>query len=270
MATIEATGEYKRIFGWETDAAGNEYTGFLTEFLKDLDEVLKEERMDKNTYFHASDEPGLAHLEQYKKVSGILRSLVPDYPIMDALSNYDFYADGLVEMPIPATDHIEPFLDNNVRDLWTYYCCGQTHQVSNRLFSFPSARNRVLGVQLYKFEIAGFLQWGYNFYNSCLSQEKVNPFVTTDAGEAFPSGDAFVVYPGPEGAWSSIRLEVFHEALQDQRALQLAESLVGRQKVLEVLEYGIGPITFKEYPHGDAWLLSVRERINVLIADAVK
>jgi len=270
MATIEETGEYKRIFGWETDAAGDEYADFLTAFLRELDCVLRETGMDRNTYFHASDEPGLQHLEQYKRVSGILKSRLPGYPIMDALSNYDFYADGLVEMPIPCTDHIEPFLENDVKDLWTYYCCGQTREVSNRLFCFPSARNRVLGIQLYKFEIAGFLQWGYNFYNSCLSQERINPFVTTDAGEAFPSGDAFVVYPGSDGAWSSIRLEVFHEALQDQRALQLAESLVGREKVLKVLEEGIEPITFKNYPHGDEWLLSVRERINALIAGAVK
>ncbi|MBE6931555.1 MAG: DUF4091 domain-containing protein [Ruminococcaceae bacterium] len=270
MATMEKTGSYERIFGWETDAAGEEYVGFLKAFLPQLDALLKEEGMNKNAYFHVSDEPGLAHLEQYKKVSGILSELLPDYPMMDALSNFDFYTTGAVETPIPASNHIEPFIEGGVKNLWTYYCCSQNIDVANRFMAFPSARNRVLGVQLYKFEIAGFLQWGYNFYNSCLSQTKINPFVTTDAGEAFPSGDAFVVYPGPDGAWSSIRLEVFHEALQDMRALKLAESLVGREKVMEIVEEGIEPITFKQYPHGDAWLLSLRERINALIAGAAK
>ena len=28
------------------------------------------------------------------------------------------------------------------------------------------ARTRVIGAQFWKYKIAGFLQWGYNFYNS--------------------------------------------------------------------------------------------------------
>ena len=268
MARDAKTGELRRIFGWETDAAGDEYRAFLAQFIPALLEVLRDEGMDKNTYFHISDEPHVDHLEQYKNVGGYLKSLIPGYPVMDALSNYDFYETGAVELPIPATNHIEPFLEHEVPNLWTYYCCGQNIDVSNRFLAFPSARNRVLGVQLYKFRIAGFLQWGYNFYNSCLSRAKIDPYRVTDAEEAFPAGDAFVVYPGPDGALSSIRLEVFHEALQDMRALQLAESLVGRDRVLRELEDGIEPITFRAYPHGDAWIPAMRERINALIAGA--
>ncbi|MEA4822734.1 MAG: DUF4091 domain-containing protein [Clostridiaceae bacterium] len=266
IATDACTGQTRRIFGWETDAVGKEYRAFLAAFVPELLRVLREEGMEKNAYFHVSDEPSVDHLEQYKNVGGYLKSLIPGFPVMDALSNYDFYATGAVDLPIPATNHIEPFLENHVPNLWTYYCCGQNIDVSNRFLAFPSARNRVLGVQLYKFHIVGFLQWGYNFYNSCLSRTKIDPFRVTDAGEAFPAGDAFVVYPGKDGPLSSIRLEVFHEALQDMRALQLAESLCGRERVLRELEEGIEPITFRKYPHGDAWIPAMRERINQLIA----
>ena len=53
-------------------------------------------------------------------------------------------------------------------------------------------------MQLYKYKIIGILHWGYNFYNSQFSLEKINPYQVTDAGGAFPSGDAFLVYPGED------------------------------------------------------------------------
>ncbi len=47
------------------------------------------------------------------------------------------------------------------------------------------------------------------------------------------------MYPGEEGPVESIRLEVLQEAMQDLRALQLLESLVGRERVLELIEEGL-------------------------------
>ena len=42
MATVD--GEYKRIFGWDTDAASDEYIGFLRAFLTALIAEMKAER----------------------------------------------------------------------------------------------------------------------------------------------------------------------------------------------------------------------------------
>jgi hypothetical protein len=132
----------------------------------------------------------------------------------------------------------------------------------------PSARNRIIGMQLYKFDIRGFLQWGYNFWYSQYSRYPVDPFRVTDAGYAFPSGDAFVVYPGEDGPIESLRLEVFYEALQDLRALKLLESLIGRDTVLNILEEGLDePISFTKYPIDMEWLLKKREQINRIIEE---
>ncbi|MDE5616864.1 MAG: DUF4091 domain-containing protein, partial [Clostridia bacterium] len=68
----------------------------------------------------------------------------------------------------------------------------------------------------------------------------------------------------------SLRLKVFYAALQDLRALKLAESLVGREKTMEVLEKGIEKIRFDKYPHSDEWQLECRERINSLCMSAIK
>ncbi|MCU6712637.1 DUF4091 domain-containing protein [Paenibacillus sp. J5C_2022] len=268
VATVN--GSEQRIFGWETDAAGEEYAGFLNQFLPQLVTFIKDRGLQDAVYFHVSDEPHIDHLEQYKRASELLRRHLDGFKFIDALSDYSFYEHGLVEIPVPSNDHIDPFLEGNTNPLWTYYCCGQFREVSNRFFSMPSARNRVLGLQLYKFDVEGFLHWGYNFWYSQYSTRVIDPFCVTDAVCAFPSGDAFVVYPGDDGPIDSLRWEVFREAQQDQRALELLESLAGRDKALELIEQGLTePLHFKRYPSDMAWLLGVRERINAAIAEAL-
>ena len=221
---------------------------------------------DKRCYFHISDEPNEKHLDQYRKLSKMIHPLLKGYPIMDALSHYEFYEQGLVDRPIPSTDHIEPFLEHNVPDLFTYYCCGQCREVSNRFFAMPSARNRIIGLQFYKFNIAGFLQWGYNFYNTQYSYAPLNPYLCSDGEFFVPSGDAYSVYPGPNGQpLPSLRQVVFAEGLQDMRALKLCEQLYGRETTMRVLEEGIEPITFKKYPKSDDYILNLRRRINDMI-----
>lgn len=255
-----------KAFGWETDAFGEEYKAFLSEFLPRLVEFLKNNKLEHYCYFHVSDEPSMDHLEAYSKASNLLNEYLKGFPIIDALSNYDFYEKGLVKNPIPASNHIEKFLENNVLDLWTYYCCSQGREVSNRFMNMPSARNRIIGMQLYKFNLKGFLHWGYNFWYSQYSMHPIDPYRVTDSGFAFPSGDAFVVYPGKEGPLESIRLEVFYEALQDLRALTLLESKLGKEAVIKLLEEDLQePITFKVYPQDEKWILNKREKINNLL-----
>jgi len=263
----ESEGEEKRIFGWETDATGEAYRKFLGQFLPALVAFIRERGIEARSYFHVSDEPSLEHLDAYRSASAILKEHLGEFLFFEALSDYNFYEQGLVTVPVPANDHIDKFLENGVSPLWTYYCCGQAVDVSNRFFNMASARNRILGYQLYKFRIQGFLHWGYNFWNTQYSLAPIDPYRVTDAGGAFPSGDAFVVYPGEEGPLDSIRWEVFREALQDLRACELLESRIGREQVLELLEAGLeAPLTFRNYPRDSAWLLSKRQEINERIA----
>jgi hypothetical protein len=261
MADVD--GEYKRIFGWETDAAGEDYKHFLDCFLPALVSYIKENGLADRCFFHISDEPGKDHLESYTKAGSIIMEHVKDFPVIDALSDYEFYKNGLVKNPIPANNHIEPFLENNVPNLWTYYCCGQYKKVSNRFIDMPSARNRIIGLQLYKFNIVGFLQWGHNFWYSHQSRYPIDPFRVADGGFWVPAGDAYSVYPGEDGPIESIRLDVFYDALQDLRALNLLEQYIGKEETIKLLEKDMGkPLTFDEYPKDAQWLLNKREEIN--------
>lgn len=266
MATVD--GEYRRIFGWETEAAGEEYGAFLQAFIPAFLAFMREKNgADRRCYFHISDEPQEEHLQQYAAARAQVTELLRGYPIMDALSNYEFYEQGTVDIPVPSTNHIEPFLEHGVEGLWCYYCCGQSKLVSNRFIAMPSARNRIIGAQMYKFDIAGFLHWGYNFYFSQFSLAKVDPMLITDGDYFAPAGDAFSVYPAPDGTpYSTLRMEVFYDALQDMRALTLCEQLYGREYTLALMEQDVDEITFSAYPRDIAYLPTMRERINAAIA----
>jgi hypothetical protein len=260
----EVYGQLERIFGWDTDATGKEYSDFLHQFIPELKRVLTAEGVLDHTYFHISDEPHDYQKETYAAAKEVVKDLLQGCKVIDALSSFGLYKEGVVEKPIPCNDHIQPFIDAGIPNLWTYYCCVQTVDVSNRFFSMPSARNRILGIQLYLYNIEGFLHWGYNFYNTQHSVAAIDPYRVTDAGGAFPSGDPFIVYPAEDGtAYESIRLMVLSEALYDLRALKLLERLTGRAYVESLIyeEYS-EKITFKQYPKNPEYLLKLREKVN--------
>ena len=260
---VTKDGETVKRFGWHTPAIG-EYTCFLNQFLPALKEELKILGILDNTWFHISDEPRSAHLESYAAARESVMRHLKGCKLIDALSEYSFYEAGLSEHPVCATDHIEPFLQHGVPHLWSYYCTAQCVGVANRFMAMPSERNRIYGIQVYKFGIEGILHWGFNFYNSEYSMEHINPYLVTDSGGSFPSGDAFLVYPGTDkNPEESIRLMVLYEAIQDHRALKLLEHYIGREAVIKLLEEDLSePITFDTYPKSAAYLSLTRNKIN--------
>lgn len=267
---VHTEGELKALFGWHVKASDPSYKTFLEAFLPALKVFLDGQNLQGKCFFHISDEPSLEQIDAYKEAHDLVQSLLEGYPLMDALSNLEFYEKGVIDYPVCSNDHIAPFIEAKVPHLWAYYCCAQHTDVSNRFMALPSFRNRILGVQLYKYAIEGFLHWGYNFYNSHLSKSAINPFLVTDAQMTFPSGDPFLVYPGEQGPLESIRLKVLAEAFIDVRAFELLESLSSRDEVLALIEEGsTEPITFKAYPHSETYLLTLREKVNKKIAELI-
>ena len=253
----------KRIFGWDTDATGAKYAEFMREYLPAVLNALREQGVDQNCLFHISDEPSAEHLDGYLAAKKIVKPYLEGYKIIDALSDAAFYDSGAVEHPVPGTNHIESFLERKIPGLWTYYCIGQGKDVSNLFVAMPGTRTRVLGAQLFKFDIEGFLQWGFNFYYSQGSDYLIDPWLDTDNDGFTPAGDAYQVYPGRGGEpVDSIRLMQIDEALADLRAMRLLESLAGRDAVIAEIDRDVSPIRFASYPHDERWMLDLRMRIN--------
>lgn len=268
MATVN--GKYTKIFGWETDSISEEFTFFLRDFIKHLLNHLKILGIDKQCIFHISDEPNDSNISNYKAAKDSIIDLLDGYLVTDALSSIEYYKNGIVDNPIPSTNHIEGFLDLDVKNLWTYYCCGQYEKVSNRFIAMPSYRNRIIGVQLYKYHIKGFLHWGYNFYYNQYSRKLLNPFLITDGDFFAPAGDAYSVYPGQDfKPLKSLRLIIFNEALQDILAFKTLEKLSSYEYVISIIENDYKNISFKDYPKGNEYLINLRQKINYAIKELI-
>ncbi|MBP5153340.1 MAG: DUF4091 domain-containing protein, partial [Lachnospiraceae bacterium] len=265
VATVN--GKKQRIFGWDTPSDSPEYASFLRKFLPALKKELVELKVYDRTFFHISDEPRKDNRENYKKANALVRSILPDAVFLDALSDHEFYKEGLIDVPACGTNKITPFLEGDVKTLWAYYCCTQTTKSSNRFIAMPSSRNRVLGQQLFKYDIKGFLHWGYNFYNCMYSYHHIDPYRTVDAEGGVPGGDPFLVYPGKGGRPDeSIRLMVLSEAFNDFRALKLLASLSSFEEAVSFLDEGL---TFSDYPMEGDYCISLRERVNRRIGELV-
>ena len=264
----KVNGRNKRVFGWETDSMGEEYKSFLGAFIPALLGYLKERGVDKKCYFHISDEPRLSSLEQYKKCYTLINGLLGgQYPIIDALSEYEFYENGAVKQPIPHIPHAEEFYRRGVEELWVYYCGdGGMKTYSNRYLAMSLQRVRVIGAQLYKYNARGFLHWGFNFYNTRDSHDRVNPMLEPEGDYFGPAGDSFLVYPAHDGKpLESMRLNAMREAVDDIRALRLCESIYGAEFTHSLIKKRAGyEMTFSEYPKDAEFLLSLFEEVALL------
>ena len=261
---IVVNGEY--MFGWHVKAADPAYGGFLKQFIPALRELLRSEGVEERCFFHISDEPRVEHLEAYRFAYDLLTPLLKGCRIMDAISDFDFYETGLIKTPVTATNYIEPFLEHDIKNLWAYYCCGQGNRVGNRFLAMPHYRGRILGLQLYKYGMEGFLQWGYNFYYSSQSLYEINPYITTSADRSFPSGDAFTVYPGKNEPLPSARGFVFLDALQDIALCRKLEEKIGKDAVVRLIEEEAKmEITFSEYPRNDEFIPRLADKIREML-----
>ncbi len=262
----------KRVFGWETDAGSPEYLQFLTAMLWELQDFVKKNNLTGCCCLHISDEPLEKDFDRYRKNMAAVRNAIGNtLPICDALSHPGLYQKGDHCYPVTSIHVLEKFKTAKADPLWTYYSCWPDTEITNRFLHFPGGRTRVLGLQLFRYDLAGFLHWGYNFWNSRYSKKVIDPFLTSDAGGEFPGGDAFLVYPGKDGKpVDSIRYELIREAFQDHRALDLLSTLAGKEKALDcLLDFCGGTLSVTDYPVTGEALSMIRHAINMKIKSLI-
>ena len=266
MVTEEGKKDY--MFGWHVAANDEKYINFLKQYIAAISRELENEGIIENTYFHVSDEPYLESMDTYKTASGILRSLIGKGKTFDALSNYEFYEKGIVECPVTCVSHIHKFLEHDIPNQWAYYCCSQQRVTTNSFLAMPSYRVRILGYILYKYDIKGFLHWGLNYYNSRFSYYPINPYMTTSADGAFPSGDGYILYPARNGVHGSIRGEVTYEAIQDMDICRTLEKYIGREAVVKMIDEAAGmELRFDYYPKGKEFIEDLRDKMIARIKE---
>ena len=258
-------GELKNTRGMKADDP--EYVALIRAFIKALRKYMKRRGLDGKCYFHIADEPALKNMELFRAAKDSVADLLEGAHVIDALFDIEYYKEGLVTTPVPITDHIEPFLDYGVENLWTYYCTGPQRRCSNRFIAQSGACTRSIGMQLYKFKIQGFLHWALCYYYSGDTGGLVNPYVEHSGKSWVPAGDTFLIYPGPGGEpHDSLRHIIFGDAMQDIRAMELCETLYSHDEVVRAIEEELGcELRFSVCAKSTEVMGAIRERINQMI-----
>ncbi len=263
---VTENGKTDYMFGWHVSADSPEYISFLKQYIKAISDELKAEGIDKYTYFHVSDEPNTNNMAGYETALNILKPLIGESKVFDALSHVEFYEKGLVTCPVTSVGTIHDFLPHKIENQWAYYCCGPIYTFTNSFLSIPSARVRILGLQLFKYDIKGFLHWGLNFYNTAHSIYTIDPYLTTSSDGSFPSGDGYILYPSKKGAYNSIRGEVTYQAMQDVRICDALAQKIGKEKVVELIDKAANrDLRFDDYPICNKFLEDLQQQMIELL-----
>ncbi|MEH6308978.1 DUF4091 domain-containing protein [Olivibacter sp. CPCC 100613] len=247
--------QYELLWAKDLKAMSPVYINFLEQYLPELHTFLANEGILQDSYFHLSDEPWSEHIENYKKARDVLHRIAPWMKVMDALSDIRYGREGLTDIPIPIISSAGDYIKEKIPH-WVYFCTGPRDKWLNRLYDTPLVKIRMSGWLFYRFRALGFLHWGYNYWYKLDKEEALDPYQEA-SGYAYPgiaAGDPFIVYPGPDGPYDSIRWEVFAESLQDYAILQSA-GINPEDELLKQLE------SYEDFPKDEDWLKETLSQI---------
>ncbi len=199
----------------------------LATMLHEINAALAELRLPERVVYlqHLSDEPTATNAESYKELAAQVRKQMPGVAIFDATMCTEL---------VDAVDHWCPqvqvyeqhrnFFEKRQQagdQVWVYTCLIPGGRHLNRLLDQERVRQVYLGWSLVKYDLYGFLHWGFNHYRS-----GQDPFETSvvphGAGPPnfLPAGDTHVVYPGIDRPWSGQRFEAHRIGLEDSELLR--------------------------------------------------
>lgn len=207
-------------------------------FIKAVADFLKENGWEKKTIFHVFDEPDV-HIksaesmelrkQQYLRVTNLLRRYIPDCKTIEAVKTTRFK--GGVDIWVPLTANYEEFHDDFDKlikageEVWCYVCCVPTGRYLNRFLDIDLIKSRLLFWGCSKYDLSGYLHWGFNYW----PEHNYNPFEESNTPNTpfngiYPSGDAYIVFPGDDGPWIGNRLEAQRRGAEDFELLKLIKN----------------------------------------------
>lgn len=144
---------------------------------------------------------------------------------------------GTFDIWVPTTYQLDDYTPIKRRAMagdhvFAYVCLGPGKPYSNFFVDFPAMDCRILFWEYYRSGLSGILYYALNLYILDPAFGKPDAPRWPDAPwhtVTFTNGDGYLIYPGPDGKpWSSIRLEVIRNGIEDFDYLKLLEELTNR------------------------------------------
>lgn len=207
----------------ELGVSSKEARDYLSQFMPAFQKHLDKKGWLDIYYQHLADEPIPLSAESYNNLSRVVREVAPKIKIIDAIEciEVEGSADIYVTQPSRYDENQEFYLKRQRLgdQVWFYTCMGPRGKYMNRFIDYHLISTRLLHWVNFKFDIPGYLHWGFNWYND-------NPYTELERDnevDYLPAGDTHIVYPGKKGLISSIRLEAMRDGIEDYELLKLLE-----------------------------------------------
>ncbi|MBN1344462.1 MAG: DUF4091 domain-containing protein [Phycisphaerae bacterium] len=211
----------------------------------------KRQGLPPKAYIYGYDEPKPKDYDFLRQAYTKIRAAAPGFPIMQTINQRSpDELIGLVDIWCPLTASLSnSFYTDRAKagdTLWTYVCCSPKPPHANFFIDQPAVDHRMVFWQARQHGATGVLYWCVCWWdglptpgNPQYKGKKVFPEVpirSRDHGtyRSFKTnGDGMLVYPGPNMTpYSSIRLEVVRDGIEDYEYLALLSSLVAKAKAL--------------------------------------
>ena len=197
---------------------------FLPSFLPALEQHLQERGWLDKTVFHIADEPSNHNIADWREASDFVHRHGPRLRRIDAIETP--HCLDRLEIWVPKIDHYASWQDayreaQRVGNEMWFYTVGifQAGVYPNKTVDVPLIQSRVLHWFNYRFDLKGYLHWGYNSWTD-------DPFEAPGQHR----GDGWHVYPKKGGLLDSLRWEQMRNGIQDYEYLWLLEDKVRQMR----------------------------------------
>ena len=203
------------------------YKAFLPAFVENI----KANGWEDQYIQHIADEPIDENVESYIEISKFLKSLVPELKVIEACHTHRL--ENMIDIWVPQMNFLESGMDFYTErqgkgdEAWYYTCLAPKGEWANRFVELPLIKTRLLHWVNFKYNIPGYLHWGFNFWGSntgIITAE--NPYddvsgMIVSSGNILPGGDCWITYPGYKTIYPSIRLEAMRGGIVDYELLKM-------------------------------------------------
>ncbi len=232
---------------------------FYSQYLPALKTFLNENGWLDKYIQHVYDEPLGGNMSTYKSIRNLIKEYIPEAKIMDATYNINGLA-GSVDIWCPLLDTFHKNYDYLIgqtqdgnSELWFYTMKNPQGNYANRFIEKPLIETRILHWLNYKYKATGYLYWSFNDYWF--------PDVFAETAyidDSCPGGDTYIVYPGYQKYYPSIRLYAMSAGAADYELLKMLE-----QRNPDKANSIVGSIVldFDEYEHDLSIFSNARKQI---------
>ncbi len=194
---------------------------FIDKYYSQIESHFREKNWLNMCAQHIADEPdrmGTESQQSWSQVAAWVKEAAPGLKTIDAsfeiVDNQDIsvvlLGENISSMPaVPEGS-----------ERWMYTCTGPQGNYANRFVQLPLIKTRILHWINFKYNECGYLHWGFNYW-----QFSNDPLHDVTPSTNWPGGDCYIIYPGKEKTYPSIRLCAMREGIRDYDLLRMVQQI---------------------------------------------